>query len=118
MAQKETNILKKIQVRVSELGARMFRNQVGKYRLENGRYVSTGLYPGSSDLIGWTPITITEDMVGQQVAVFTAIEVKTDKGRVQDNQTKFINAVANAGGYAGVARCDEDAEHIISPSYP
>jgi len=114
MAQKETNILKRIQIRASELGARLFRNQVGSYRLADGRFISSGLCKGSSDLIGWTPIIITADMVGKPVAVFTAIEVKAPKGRVQDNQVKFIDQVVLAGGYAGIARSNEDAEKIIS----
>jgi len=113
MSQKETNVLKRVQLKATELGARLFRNQVGHYKLADGRRLTSGLCNGSSDLIGWTPIIITDDMVGGQVAVFTAIEVKTDTGRVQENQQKFIENVLRAGGYAGVARSDEEVKGII-----
>ncbi len=56
---------------------RMFRNNVG---MING--VQFGLCVGSSDLIGFKSMTITPEMVGQKIAVFTALEVKTEKGKV------------------------------------
>lgn len=92
--------------------SRMFRNNVGAYQLK-GRWVKFGLVKGSSDLIGWTPVTITQDMVGQTVAVFTAVECKSEKGRVRPEQTYFIQRVKLDGGYAGIARSTEDALEII-----
>lgn len=71
------------------------------------------LCPGSSDLIGWTPVVITPDMIGKTVAVFTAIEVKVDAKKASGNQADFIKAVAAAGGIAGVARSEYDAELIM-----
>jgi hypothetical protein len=71
--------------------------------------VRYGLQPGSSDLIGWRTVTITPEMVGQQVAVFTSIEVKTPTGRVKPEQQQWLDAVQAAGGIAGVARSVEDA---------
>ena len=95
------------------------RNSVIPQRivLKNCRRVTYGLCNGSSDLIGWTPVTITEDMVGKKIAVFTAIEVKLNKNgkyKATDLQKAFISAVKSAGGFAGVADCNKDLEDIIN----
>ena len=76
--------------------------------------VRYGLQPGSSDLIGWRTVTITPEMVGQQVAVFTSIEVKTPTGRIRPEQQQWLDAVQAAGGIAGVARSVEDALRITT----
>jgi hypothetical protein len=76
--------------------------------------VRYGLQPGSSDLIGWRTVTITPEMVGQQVAVFTSIEVKTPTGRIRPEQQQWLDAVQSAGGIAGVARSVEDALRITT----
>lgn len=72
-----------------------------------------GLIKGSSDLIGWTTVEITPEMVGQKVAVFTAIEAKTGKTKISPEQQKFIDVVIESGGIAGVAKSVEDAVKII-----
>ena len=62
----------------------------------------------SSDLIGITSITITPEMVGRTIGVFTAIEVKTEgwetsKAKLTDreqHQVNFINWVISRGGIA------------------
>jgi len=105
----ETPILQRIQVAVSEVGARVFRNQVGKYKLQDGRWLSSGLCVGSSDLIGWKPVMVTAEMVGKVIAVFTAIEVKTAKTRATKKQEQFMDAVRDSGGVAFVARSEQDA---------
>lgn len=91
----------------------LFRNNVGKIPIKGNRLIRFGLTPGSSDLIGWTPVEITQDMVGQHVAVFTAIEVKTETGKPTDSQQYFIARVKADGGYAGVARSVEDGMRVI-----
>ncbi len=96
---------------------RLFRNNVGQCRSSDGRVVRFGLCEGSSDLIGFTSVEITPEMVGQRVAVFTAVEVKTPRGRISDAQQKFIDLVRSAGGRAGVARSVEDAGKIITASH-
>ena len=109
----ETPIMQRIRLALSRMGSRMFRNQVGTYQLIDGRWLSSGLCTGSSDLIGWTPTMITADMVGRTVAVFTAVEVKAFRGRARKEQNHFMDAVVNAGGIAGLARSEADAVDII-----
>jgi hypothetical protein len=91
---------------------RLFRNNTGALKDQAGRLVRYGLCKGSSDLIGWRSLTITPDMVGQQVAVFAAIEVK-DRGTPTAEQLHFIAQVQAAGGLAGVARTVAEAEAIL-----
>ena len=92
---------------------RLWRNNTGALKDPSGRLVRYGLCAGSSDLIGFTTVTITPDMVGQQLAVFTAIEVK-DRGRPTPEQLRFIDAVRAAGGRAGVARSVDEATAIVA----
>lgn len=108
----ESVILRQILIRASQLGARLFRNQVGVYELKDGRYLTSGLCVGSSDLIGWTPVVITPEMIGRTLAVFTAVETKRLKKDATDKQADFISAVVAAGGIAGVARSVEDVERL------
>jgi len=88
---------------------RMFRNNVG---MING--VQFGLCVGSSDLIGFQSVTITPEMVGQQVAIFTAIEVKTPTGKVSPQQTKFVDMVTKFGGIGAIVRSVDDALKLPS----
>lgn len=109
----EQDIQNLIRLELSEsTEAKIFRNNTGSLKQGN-RTVHFGLCRGSSDLIGWTPVEITPEMVGQTVAVFTAIEVKTPKGRATKGQKNFIEQVKNAGGIAGIARSAEEAKNII-----
>lgn len=70
--------------------------------LDGARRITYGLMPGSADLIGWTPIVITPEMVGQTVAVFTSIEAKTENDRLDDGgkQATWYQNVQAAGGRA------------------
>ena len=92
---------------------RLYRNNCGVLRDQRGVPVRYGLQPGSADLIGWRTITITPEMVGQQVAVFTSIEVKSATGRLRPEQRQWMEAVQDAGGIAGVARSVEDAQALL-----
>jgi hypothetical protein len=96
---------------------RIFRNQVGSLPdPRTGRLVTFGLARGSADLIGWRTITVTPEMVGQQLAVFTSIEIKTPSGRITPQQRHWLHAVEGAGGIAGVARSVGDALQIVTTS--
>jgi hypothetical protein len=76
------------------------------------RRIRFGLHPGSSDLIGWKSVTITPDMVGKKVAVFLSPEIKSERGRLRDEQKNWIEQVSAAGGISLVVRAVEDAEKI------
>ena len=110
----EQSIQQHIRLTCSTGATRLFRNNTGTLRDQHGRPVSFGLCKGSADLIGWRTVTITPEMVGQQVAVFTSIEVKTPTGRVKPEQQQWLDAVQAAGGIAGVARSVEDALRITT----
>ena len=75
-----------------------------------------GLARGSADLIGYRTVTITPEMVGQQVAVFTSLEVKTPTGRIRPEQTNWQRTVAADGGIAAIVRSVDDARDAIDPS--
>ena len=109
----EQHIQQHIRLACSTGPVRLFRNNTGVLRDANGRPVQFGLCKGSADLIGWTTRTITPEMVGQQVAVFTSIEVKTPTGRLRPEQRQWLEVVAGAGGIAGVARSVADAEALL-----
>ena len=110
----ETRLSQEIRLGIADqTNATMFRNNTGRLQNNRGEWVNYGLFTGSSDLIGWTTITVRPDMVGQQIAVFTAIEVKTPTGKVSREQANFIARVAESGGLAGIARSVEDAKAII-----
>lgn len=134
MAKQETNIFKLSLVALSELGSRIFRINTGSAWAGNKiiklpashktwpgaivildpRRFSTGTPPGYSDGTGWTPIVITPEMVGEQIAVFTAVETKTRIGKkATDDQQNFINQIIQTGGIAGVARSPEEAVQIV-----
>jgi len=110
----EQQIQQHIRIACSNGDTRLFRNNTGTLRDQNGRPVSFGLCKGSADLIGWRTVTVTPEMVGQQVAVFLSIEVKTATGRIRPEQQQWLDAVQAAGGIAGVARSVEDAQQIMA----
>ena len=113
-ASSEQTIQQHIRLACSIGSCRLFRNNTGTLRDINGRPVTFGLCKGSADLIGWSSRTITPEMVGQQIAVFTSIEVKSTSGRVKPEQQQWLNAVAAAGGIAGIARSVGEAMDILS----
>lgn len=113
----EAKLLQRLLIRGSELGARLFRNNTGRWQLADGRWVTTGLCVGSSDLIGWMPVTVTAAMVGQQLAVFVAVETKAEAGRVRPEQQQFLSVAAQAGAIAIVARSEGDLETALMPRF-
>lgn len=108
----EMAILRQIMLSCGNGAARLWRNQVGQYELKDGRILRSGLCKGSSDLIGFCTVEVTEDMVGQRLAVFVALEVK-DKGRLTAEQAQFLDVVRQAGGIAAEVRSVADAEEVL-----
>ena len=125
----ETKLQNSVMLALSQAGCTIWRNEtaggwVGRpvhregqlVTLANARMIQAGLCKGSSDLIGITPVTITQEMVGQTLGVFTAPEIKTPTGRTTQEQDRFLAAVRAAGGIAGVARSVEDALELLTQS--
>ena len=111
----ETKIQNLILMALSKAGCLVFRNEsagawVGKVlhkdanqvTLTDARMIRFGLAVGSADIIGIAPC-----------GRFLAIEIKTSTGRPTKEQLRFIEAVNNAGGIAGIARSVEDALKLI-----
>lgn len=115
----EADLMRKIQIAISTLGARVFRNNValawagkvqrftertnvivnpGDVVVRNARPIHAGLIDGASDLIGWS-----------STGKFMACEVKTESGKLSDEQINFLMAVHSAGGIAIIARSPEEA---------
>lgn len=59
-----------------------------------------GMPEGFPDLVGWTSVEITPDMVGQRVAVFTGVEVKSGKQKIKPGSTQddFREIIIRMGG--------------------
>lgn len=111
----ETGIQNAIRLALSAAGVISFRNNVGAAHTADGRFIKFGVGDaGGSDLICITPVKITQDMVGQTLGIFTALEIKTKNGRLRKQQRIFLDAIKKQGGYAGVARSVEDALKIIN----
>ena len=124
----EMNLLRSILLHCSRGASRLFRQNVGMAwtgKVEKPtRATQVTVFPGDvvirqarpfkagiegmSDLTGWTQ--------RDGVAVFTAIEVKTETGRVTPEQVAFLETVRRAGGIAGVARSVEDAGRLLGLS--
>lgn len=111
----------------SDPSVRLFRNNTGTgwvgevikqdagiVILRNPRPLHSGLCKGSSDIIGFKSVTITPEMVGQTLAVFTGMEVKTPRGKATPEQETFIKIVNRFGGIAGVVRSTDDARSLIN----
>jgi hypothetical protein len=113
--QSEAKVEQDIVLAASEDGHRLLRNNVGAYKDKRGMWIKYGVGgKGGSDEIGWTTVIITPEMVGKKLAVFTAIEVKSETGRASADQKLFIGSVQRGGGIAGIARSAEDYREIIS----
>lgn len=79
----------------------------GSVLIQNPRIVRFGLVTGGADLIGWKSVTVQPSDVGRKLAVFTAVETKTDIGRLSPEQKTFLNIVKSEGGLTLVARTAE-----------
>ena len=115
MGKEETSVTHSVMLDTSKIGVVLYKNVRGLFwTLDKSHKIKAGLLcEGSSDLIGYTPIKITEEMVGKTVAVFTAIESKTPTGTAFKEQRDFMQRVRDRGGISGIARCASDAINII-----
>ena len=99
----EHSIQKKIQLALSKHQCTVFRANVGKIRLSDGRFFSTGLPSGFPDLVGfrWTDGKIF------------FIEVKNAKGRPRADQVVFHKMLQSHNIIHGIARSTNDALMIV-----
>lgn len=72
----------------------------------------------SSDYIGITNIVVTPDMIGKQLAIFTAIEIKDPDWKYAATkrevaQKKFIDLIIKSGGIATFANCVDDYRKAV-----
>jgi hypothetical protein len=109
---KERNIQNLIRLKCSRGKTRLFVNDqvyvegVGKFGLGNG----------STDLVGVHTVTITGDMVGQEIGVAVFAEVKTPTGTVKPHQEEFMNQMKKMGCIVGVVRSVEDMQELLTPA--
>ena len=102
----EAPILQETRLEASRIGCRLFRNNRGFFFTMDGRKTRAGLEAeGASDLVGFAPITITQEMVGKTVAVLLCVETKKEgwkkpKDEHERKQENFINFINENGGIA------------------
>lgn len=120
---KESDVMRQIQIEASKNGNRLFRNNVAlgwvgkairptfaKFMMvlpsdvlvKNARPLHAGLCIGSGDLIGWKRVEITQEMVGETLAVFHSGEVKINDNKPTKEQLDWQIAVQKAGGIAEI----------------
>tara|TARA_Y100001973_G_C5198248_1_gene335802 strand:- start:73 stop:453 length:381 start_codon:yes stop_codon:yes gene_type:complete len=115
LANAETVIQQEIRLALGKIkNLRLFRNETGQLPdPRTGGWIKFGLATGSSDLIGFKTVEVTEQMIGQKLAQFVSIEVKTGTGRLSKTQHNWLETVKKAGGITGVARTVKDAFEIL-----
>lgn len=125
MSQKEKNIINKRLLALDGKTQRRFRinagrgwmsndvtwQTVGKNKLltlKNPRILNAAP-EGWPDLCGWDTVEITQDMVGQKIAVFVGEEVKTGRLKLSKVQKMFGDVLSKMGGMFRVIR-EKDGE--------
>ena len=110
----EHEIQQRIRLACGHGPVRLWRNNTGALVDQQGRFVRFGLCKGSSDLIGLRSLEITPEMVGQRLAQFVALEIKTAHGALRPQQRAFLQLVQQLGGVAAVCRSVEQAETVLN----
>ena len=118
LSNSETKIQQEIRLALGQRSdLRLFRNETGKLpNPRTGKWVRFGLAKGSSDLIGFKTVKITPEMIGQDIAQFVSIEIKTERGKLTEVQQNWLQKVHDSGGIVGVARSIQDALKIVKVS--
>lgn len=102
MKKSETDIQNEIRLAINEVAV-TFRANVGVFFTKDGRPIRTGLPKGFSDLFGFR----------RSDGRIFFIEVKTEKGKLRDDQIHFLEMMKTLGAIAGVARSPQEAIDII-----
>lgn len=100
----EHDIQNLIRVAISASGATIFRTNVGKVKMQNGRWFDTGLPAGFPDLMGFR----------HSDGKIFFIEVKNEKGRPRPDQIQFHEFLQEYGVIHGIARSPKDAVEIVT----
>jgi len=58
-------------------------------------------------------VVVTPEMVGQRLAQFVALEIKTTQGVVSPEQQAFLRLVQQLGGVAAVCRSIQQAQTVL-----
>lgn len=98
----EIEIQNAIRRELPKYGHFVYRGNVGKVKMIDGRWFDTGLPKGWPDLFGWT-----------RNGKFFAIEVKNETGKLRHEQIQFGEFLKNQPIIYGVARNVEDAVNIV-----
>ena len=98
---RETVLMRKIMVTLSNAGHFVMRTNAGTFYNANGERVRIG-FPGLSDLVGCT-----------SNGRFFAIEVKLPGEKPRPDQEKFLTAMRRTGAIAGCAHSIEEALEIV-----
>ena len=93
----------KIRLALSRSQCTVFRVNVGRVKMADGRYFTTGVPEGHPDLYGyrWSDNQIFY------------IEVKNERGRPRNDQIRFHNFLQSHNVIHGIARTPEDAIKIV-----
>lgn len=79
----------------------------GGLLLKNPRVIKAGCFgPGGEDLLGYTIVEITADMVGKELPIFTTCEIKTPNDRIRPDQKRWLNIHKKDGCIVSVVRYD------------
>ncbi|GKQ42939.1 hypothetical protein RD055328_08620 [Companilactobacillus sp. RD055328] len=103
MSNPETEIQNDIRIALSAHDCTVFRTNVGKVMMNNGRWFDTGLPKGHPDLYGFRH---------SDGKVFY-IEVKTKTGKLRPDQKKFAEFIKKYPVLYGVCRSVDDAIEVI-----
>ena len=102
----EHDIQNAIRMELSKLGFVVFRANVGKFKLPDGRWFDVGLPKGFSDLLA-----IKDGRV-------YFLEVKDATGKASKEQVDFIKTMRSRYGcVAGVVRSVKEALALVSPDF-
>lgn len=86
------------------------------YHRVRGEYLPFKYGPGKgfADLMGFTKVKITEDMVGKELPIFTSYEVKMPGKYPRPEQKNFAAMVRDHGGISSERVCSfEDIEKTV-----
>lgn len=116
-AKSEAWVQSAVRLEAAEKGVRLWRNNVGAFQDERGRWVRYGLANDSAqlnkvlksgDLIGWRPVVITPAHVGHKLAQFVSRELKEAGWKYVGSereaaQAAWMNTINADGGDAAFA---------------